>query len=233
MTADPDSPEALARFHDNLDLCEMIARHIGRGVPNAALDELLSFAREGLLDAARRYDPERGVPFRAFASYRVRGSVIDGLRSLAHLPRRVHERLKAYDAAGRVSEGALEDLQSGTVPGSAHAEAERALNAHLAAMATAMATGIVSQTVPGEDGPDHLSLALPADEQLERAQLLSLIREGIEELPDEERALVRRHYFEGERFDHVARDLGLSKSWASRLHTRAIGRLTKRLQQRL
>jgi len=41
--------------------------------------------------------------------------------------------------------------------------------------------------------------------------------------------LIRRHYLEGERFDHVAAELGLSKSWASRLHTRAIGRLTKRL----
>ncbi|MCB9590067.1 MAG: sigma-70 family RNA polymerase sigma factor [Polyangiaceae bacterium] len=229
----PDSPEALARFHDHLDLCEIIARHVGRGVPNAALDELLSFAREGLLDAARRYDPERGVPFRAFASYRVRGSVIDGLRSLAHLPRRVHERLRALEAAGRVSEGVVEDLQGGAPPGSARADAERALNDHLANMATAMATGIVSQTVPGEDGPDHLSLDAPADEQLERAQLLQLIQEGIAELPEQERELVQRHYFEGERFDHVAAELGLSKSWASRLHTRAIGRLTKRLQQKL
>ena len=44
--------------------------------------------------------------------------------------------------------------------------------------------------------------------------------------------LIRRHYLEGERFDQVAAELGLSKSWASRLHTRAIGRLTKRLAGR-
>jgi RNA polymerase sigma factor for flagellar operon FliA len=47
---------------------------------------------------------------------------------------------------------------------------------------------------------------------------------------EDERELVRRHYLEGERFDHVAASLGLSKSWGSRLHTRAVARLTKRLR---
>jgi RNA polymerase sigma factor for flagellar operon FliA len=49
-------------------------------------------------------------------------------------------------------------------------------------------------------------------------------------LPENEAVLVRRHYLEGERFDHVAKELGLSKSWASRLHTRAIKRLTEALR---
>jgi RNA polymerase sigma factor for flagellar operon FliA len=42
--------------------------------------------------------------------------------------------------------------------------------------------------------------------------------------------LIERHYLRGERFDHVAASLNLSKSWASRLHTRAIGLLTRRLK---
>ena len=57
-----------------------------------------------------------------------------------------------------------------------------------------------------------------------------MVREAISELPADESELVRRHYLENERFDHVATELGLSKSWASRLHTRAIGRLAKRLK---
>jgi len=57
-----------------------------------------------------------------------------------------------------------------------------------------------------------------------------VIREAITELPREEAELVRRHYLEGARFDHVAEELGLSKSWASRLHTRALTRLSKRLR---
>ena len=50
------------------------------------------------------------------------------------------------------------------------------------------------------------------------------------ELPEQERTLVAGHYFEGRRFDEVAASMGLSKSWASRLHTRAVSRLTKRLR---
>jgi RNA polymerase sigma factor for flagellar operon FliA len=49
-------------------------------------------------------------------------------------------------------------------------------------------------------------------------------------LRHDEAELVRRHYLQGERFDHVAQQLGLSKSWASRLHTRAIRRLSRRLR---
>ena len=59
---------------------------------------------------------------------------------------------------------------------------------------------------------------------------MSLNKAAIAALPDEEAQLVRRHYLEGERFDHVAQSLGLSKSWASRLHTRAMQRLAKRLR---
>ncbi len=57
-----------------------------------------------------------------------------------------------------------------------------------------------------------------------------MLRDAIAELPEQEAMLVRRHYIEGDRFDQVAAELGLSKSWASRLHTRAIQKLTKRLR---
>ena len=59
---------------------------------------------------------------------------------------------------------------------------------------------------------------------------MAIVRDTISGLPKEEAELVRRHYLEGERFDRVAQELGLSKSWASRLHTRAMGRLSKRLR---
>jgi RNA polymerase sigma factor for flagellar operon FliA len=61
---------------------------------------------------------------------------------------------------------------------------------------------------------------------------MAVVEKAIRELPDNEAELVRRHYLEGERFDHVAKDLGLSKSWASRLHTRAIRRLSEALRGR-
>jgi RNA polymerase sigma factor for flagellar operon FliA len=227
-----DSPEVLERFHGTLDLVEIIARQVRRSLgAGFELDDLVSYGREGLLDAARRFDASRGVPFRAYANFRVRGAVVDGIRATARLPRRVHERLRALDDARRISEGAAEDALGAPPPPGSAADAERALSNHLAAMATAMAVGLVAEPGRGDDGElTSVDTGDGPEEALGNAELLARVRDAIETLPKEEAELVRRHYLEGERFDRVAADLGLSKSWASRLHTRAIGRLTKRLR---
>jgi RNA polymerase sigma factor for flagellar operon FliA len=227
-----DSPEVLERFSSGLGLVDIVARQIMRTLSGAAeLEELLSFGREGLWDAARRFDPSRGVPFRGYANFRVRGAIIDGVRSSARLSRRTHERLNGLQAAARVSEGAHEDLAAPRAPGSGPAEAEQALGDHLAAMATAMAAGLIAPTAHGDDGERTLvATSEDPEEAYGAAQLRGAIQEAIGELPREEAELVRRHYLEGARFDHVAEELGLSKSWASRLHTRALTRLAKRLR---
>jgi RNA polymerase sigma factor for flagellar operon FliA len=227
-----EAPEVLERFSSGLPLVDIIARQILRTLGGVAdLDELLSFGREGLWDAARRFDDSRGVPFRGYANFRVRGSIIDGVRASARLSRRTHERLNGLQAAARVSEGAFEDVAAPRAPGAGPAEAEQALNDHLAAMATALAAGLIAPTGYGESGERTLVDTSDNPEQAYgEAQLLNVIRSAISELPHEEAELVRRHYLEGTRFDHVADELGLSKSWASRLHTRALTRLAKRLR---
>ncbi|HEY8946536.1 MAG TPA: sigma-70 family RNA polymerase sigma factor [Polyangiaceae bacterium] len=226
-----DEAEALRRFEAELDLVEVLARQVARALGSTVeLDELRSFGREGLLDAARRFDASRGVPFRAYANYRVKGAIFDGVRKLSRLPRRVHERLNGLAAGGRVSEGALEDLNV-RAPGASSADADAALADHLAAMAAAMAVGLVATTAHGEEG-ERTAVSHDADPEAAyaRSELLDVVSRAIAELPKEEAELVRRHYLEGERFDQVAAELGLSKSWASRLHTRAMGRLARRLR---
>ena len=232
MGESKDSPEVLERFSSALGLVDIIARQVLRTLGGAAdLDDLLSYGREGLWDAARRFDDSRGVPFRGYANFRVRGAIIDGVRSSSRLSRRTHERLNGLQAAARVSEGAFEDLSAPRPPGSGSAEAELALSEHLAAMATAMAAGLIAPTAHGDAGERTLvDLGDNPEQAYGQAQLLALIRSAIAELPPEEAELVRRHYLEGARFDHVAEELGLSKSWASRLHTRALTRLAKRLR---
>jgi len=227
-----EAPEVLERFSSALGLVEIIARQVLRSLGSVAdLEDLVSYGREGLWDAARRFDDSRGVPFRGYANFRVRGAIIDGVRASSRLSRRTHERLSGLQAAARVSEGAHEDLAAPRPPGSGSAEAEQALGDHLAAMATAMAAGLIARPAHGESGERTLVDGSENPEQAYgQAQLRELIRCAIAELPHEEAELVRRHYLEGARFDHVADELGLSKSWASRLHTRALTRLAKRLR---
>jgi RNA polymerase sigma factor for flagellar operon FliA len=227
----PDAPEVLERFQAQLELVDIVARQICRSMgPVVELDDLRSFGREGLLDAARKFDVARGVPFRAYANFRVRGAIIDGIRSLAQLPRRAYERLNGMSAALKVSEGAADDAFS--APDSpTRAQADQALGEHLAAMATAISVGLIAPTGVGDEGEHvQISSADSPEEAVARAELLAVVERAIADLPEDEAALVRRHYLEGERFDHVATSLGLSKSWASRLHTRAMQRLSKRLR---
>jgi RNA polymerase sigma factor for flagellar operon FliA len=206
----PDSPDVLERFQAQLELVDIVARQVARTLgPVVELDDLRSFGREGLLDAARKFD---------------------GVRSLAQLPRRAYERLNGMSAALRVSEGTADDTFA--APASAtRAQADQALGDHLAAMAAAITVGLIAPTSVGEQGElVQVSTADSPEEAVARAQLLLLVQDAISALPEEEAVLVRRHYLEGERFDHVAQSLGLSKSWASRLHTRAMQRLSKRLR---
>jgi RNA polymerase sigma factor for flagellar operon FliA len=227
-----EASDELARFESAIDLVDAIAKKVLREIgPSLDLEELRSYGREGLLDATRRFDASRGVPFRGYASFRVRGAILDGVRANSRLPRRTHERLRALGAATLASEGAAEDAFQPPAPGAGPTDAERALGEHLAAMATAMAVGLLASTAFGDDG-DRVPVATEQnpEEALGNAELMAVVTKAIGDLPENEAELVRRHYLEGERFDHVAKDLGLSKSWASRLHTRAIRRLTEALR---
>lgn len=226
-----DPPEVLARFEQHLSLVEPVARQVRKSCGNEVeLDDLLSFARVGLLDAARRFDAARGVPFTAYARLRMRGAVIDGARSLKTLPRRVHNKLRSLEAASNYSEGMTEDVLATQRP-TVGAAAEQALGDHLAGMATAMALGLVARTAYEGEG-ERIAVAQGPDPEgmVASAEIGQRVREAIATLPPQEAELVRRHYLEGERFDQVSADLGLSKSWGSRLHTRALQRLGKRLR---
>ncbi len=87
----PDADVALTRFHSGLHLVERIARGIHRrGSRFLTLDDLRALGREGLLEAARTFDGDLGVPFDAWARLRIRGAIVDALRRCAM----AHEREK-------------------------------------------------------------------------------------------------------------------------------------------
>lgn len=231
MEVDRDTPESRQLFTEHLDLVEVAARKVSRSMGGFRdLDSLRSFGQEGLMVAARRFDPTRGIPFRAYATFRVRGAIIDGVRRDSSLPRRTHQKLKLMEDANTFGESNLEDQTIAPAGGQTRAMAQQALDDYLARVATAMAVGLVASPVRGDDGGmTALSPSAPADEQLADAEIHAILRREVDALPREEAELVRRHYFEGERFDHVAASLGLSKSWASRLHSRAVQKLTQRM----
>jgi RNA polymerase sigma factor for flagellar operon FliA len=219
----------MARVREGLVLVEIIARQLRRELgPSVELDELVSQGREGLLSAARSFDPDRGVPFRRWANLRVRGAMIDGVRAQTALPRRVYRQLRAIEAGDRVADAMHEE--DAAAPATTAKAADERLGAYLSNIATAMALGVQS-TPDGELVAAHGSEEPTAEERLAREELLRCVRSNIAELPDDERRLVERHYFDDVTFEEAARELGLSKSWASRLHARAIERVTRGLRR--
>lgn len=225
-----DDPAVVARYESAVDLVASAARHFTAGGRLLGeRSELEAWGREGLLDAARRFDPDRGVTFRTFAYYRVRGAMLDGLRKMGNWSRRGYERVALLQAAQSTSEGACEDVAARGDLG--RKPAEEMLREHMASMATAMAMGLFA--AGALESQEIIAVGRNEDPEVEyaTAELGSLLRSSVEDLPPPEDEIVRRHYFEGESLEAVGQSLGLSKSWASRLHTRAIRRLTQRLRQ--
>ena len=225
-----DPPEVLERFQAELALVEIIAGQVARTIGKAAdYDDLLGAGREGLFDAARKFDPSRGIPFRAYANFRVRGAVMDGVRHQARLPRRAHERLTALEAALSVSEGEVNVAFSGPTKNIAAGDAEQRMSSHLANMATAAALGMASDAHESASSAPSDEVMNP-EEQLAQAEVLDLIRRTIDDLAADEAGVIRAFYFEGKSLAELAESLNFSRSWACRLHAQAMARLTKRIK---
>ena len=223
LRADP--PEVLARLNEGLELVDILARHMRRQFGmHVMLEDLASQGREALLGAARTFDPDRGIPFRRWASLRIRGAMIDSVRQSGNLPKRVYRKLRALQAADLVHDAANEELAA--APPQTPEAADAKVGEQLASAAMAMALGFLTMgsgdAVERARDPDR-----SPESRVGHAEVLTRIREAIAQLPEQERTLLTRHYFEEVSFEEVARELGLSKSWASRLHARGIETIAK------
>ena len=212
-------------IHEGLVIAESVAKRMQRKLGGlVGADELLAIARPALLEAARAYDPER-APFAPYLVMRLKWAMLDEVRRMRRR-RKVAARAAACAALERLAEDAAENESAG--PLRTEPEYQADLTRLLAERAAAMAVGIAS--VP--DTERHADENESPEEQLARGELRRDMLRAIETLPDRQRALVERHYFAEEAFDAIAADLGVSKSWASRLHTQAMGTLAVLLRDR-
>jgi RNA polymerase sigma factor for flagellar operon FliA len=224
-----DAPEVLARFRAELDLVDLNARQVARRIAAASvtLDDLRSFGQEGLLQAARTFDESRGVPFRRWANLRIRGAMIDGVRQWGNLPRRVYRELRSVAAADRLQE-AYDEEDSANPPATALA-ADARLTSYLAGIATAIAVG--TMVAAPRESIDAEGRDVTPEDLVGNAELIARVKAIVSSLPDAERTLVERHYFGDETLDQAAASLGLSKSWGSRLHARAIEAIAREMRK--
>ncbi len=221
MNATPTATQQLV--HDNLSLVYAVAVRVFRSIRKAVeLDELISLGTEGLIQAAQRFDPDEGATFRTFAYYRVRGAIYDGISDVAPLPRSVYRKRRA---ALQMQEH-LE--QRARIEGETVLQSAASLYDSLSGAAAIFVTSW--DALDDGDGPTANDAAADPHELLALAQLRARLGGAMERLPKRERHLLRRHYYDDLTLLEAGRELGISKSWACRVHARAIEMLRNQLQ---
>jgi RNA polymerase sigma factor for flagellar operon FliA len=209
----------------HLDLARRAAAMIhARVKDHIGYEELVALANAGLAEAASRYEPDRGVAFDRFAWYRVNGAIVDGLRQAAQLPRRTWARLVTLRAASdqleQLAERERGAPEHSTQPGDTRTLAT--VKDTLSAIRTMYVTSLEAMC---DDGFDAAGDAPPPGDRIDATRLSVRLREGLSQLPDRERALMIKHYWEGKSLLEAGAELGMSKSWASRLHAQAVEKL--------
>ncbi len=213
--------ESLVR--DGLSVAESMAKRMEKKLGGVvASDELLSLVRPVLFEAARSHDPTK-APFVPYLAMKLKWAMIDEVRKLRGRGK-AQRRAAACAAMERVADDEGEQERQNTLKSEEEYQAD--LRAFLAKRAAAMAVGATSVTV---EEPAHES---PEDGMM-REQLQSDVRRAVAGLPEKQRALVERHYFGDEKFEAIAEELGISKSWASRQHTQAMESLASALREKL
>jgi RNA polymerase sigma factor for flagellar operon FliA len=221
-----DGRERAQLVERHLDLARRAAAVIYPRVrDHVAFDELVALGNAGLAEAASRFEPERGVLFTTFAWYRVNGAIIDGLRQSTPLPRRAWAKLVALRAANEYLENRAERERGASERGAAVATTREALTQVKSALSAIRTMYMTSLETLREGGFDVAAEAPPTGERIDDARLAVKLRDAIARLPAKERALVTKHYWEGKNLLEAGAELGMSKSWASRLHAQAVERL--------
>ena len=223
-----EAAERARLVESHLDLPRKAAAMIyPRVKDHVEFDELVALGNAGLAEAGSRFQPDRGASFATFAWYRVHGAIMDGLRKQSQLPRRVWAKLVALRAAADYLENRAERdagaAQRGTPP-PAGVDALAAVKSAMASIRTMYMTSLEGlQEDKGFDASDPDAGA--ASDNLDTRRLTARLRDALAALPAKERALVTKHDWEGKNLLEAGEELGISKSWASRLHAQAVERL--------
>jgi RNA polymerase sigma factor for flagellar operon FliA len=226
--------DSLVQQH--LGLVQSVARKLRKQITaRIDFDDLVGYGSKGLIEAAERFDPAHGVAFTTFAYYRIRGAMLDGLRTMGWYSRadyaryRAEERATEYlqnqaERAGAAATGAREGAADGeaTIEGKLSAIAEL-----LSGVATVHITSLEAAAAVADD-------RLPApDASLDTGRLSARVRDAVGHLPDRERQLLELYYFADKNLEEAGAVMGLSKSWACRLHARAVDLLRHQLADAL
>jgi len=208
-----------------------IANRVCQSLSSAVdYEEVLCNARLGLLEAAKRFDEAHDVDFKTFAYYRIKGAIYDGLRRSGWLPRTLYAKIKFEEAAN-------EYLQNKSLHGGGSVATKSSIfepddEAAIAETVNSLASIYIISLDASEDIDVEDTNATNIEQRTEFMQIRKHMRDAIGTLPEKEKMLIMMYYFQNRTLEEVGQKLGLSKSWTSRLHARALSLLFKRIRNR-
>lgn len=204
--------------------------------PSVEVDDLIQAGMIGLLDAVNRYEEDHGAQFETYAAQRIRGSMLDELRSSDWLPRSIRHNMRRIEKA-------IGTLQQRSSRPPSDAEVAQELRLSLAEYQRMLGDCGGHQLIYYEDfhenlDDDHFLDRFCADESSNPLQDLlagdfrEALIEAISALPDREKLLMGLYYEHELNLKEIGSVMGVSESRVCQLHTQAVARLRARLKER-
>ncbi len=211
----------------------------GKGLPpNIDYNDLVSDGMIGLMKAWDNFDPKRGVKFETYASYRVRGEILDGLKYYNPVPYRVQVLIRdlAKDGYSAVLNKKNEEDDDKKAPTNLDNKllSEDEFKTALAKIKKIVSASALMYLISLEQISETTEVQIsgertPADE-MESGDLQVRLEKGIVELPKQERDVIVAFFKKGKSQKDIAKEMKLSRSKVNRLVARGINRLKQKLK---
>ena len=233
MRAQPVAAAHNRRVVASLPFVEALARRMAASMPNSIdVGDLVQNGVIGLIDAAHRFDEDRGIKFETFAERRVRGAMIDALRRDAW-PRGVRRQRRELDAAREALRRELGHEPSMADLAARVGSDEKRLSRTIVRINTIESTSPMAagDHVDGSSLPPALVPSEPdsPDEAYEKLETRNHVRTAIQSLPWRERKVIGLYYYGEVTMKQIGAEIGVNESRVSQLHARAIRRLREAL----
>ena len=235
---DPEERENLILKH--APLVKTIANRLGMRLPkHVSQDDLVSAGTMGLLDAVDKYNADKGVAFKSYAEFRIRGAMLDELRAMDWVPRSVRRNARKLESAyAKVENETMRPATDEEVAGELGID----MNAFHALLEETRGISVINedeltQILPQGAGrgfapktPADMDLTDPSD-SLDLAEIRDVIAQAIEKLPKNERMVVSLYYYDELTMKEIGEVMDYTESRISQLHTKAVLRLRSALKE--
>ncbi len=211
----------------HLTMVRFLARRIHERLPShVELDELIGAGVLGLMDAYKKFDPEKKVKFRSYAQFRVRGAILDSLRTLDWSPRDLRRKAREIETAIQLLTGRV-----GRSPSEVEIAAELKMTLvdyqHVLGDLKSLEVGTLNVERSEDSGEEELAYIPNRTEddplfQCLRGEMHARLKDAIENLPERERMVMNLYYFEELTMKEIGNVLGVVESRISQVHASAV-----------